>query len=377
MCIYRDLGGFFIPLDRAYVFPKPRNLNSGKEEKMKKVIFSTFVLAVSIFVALTSSAQQAPPVPFAQRQVKFENGIIGKPLTFESANPSNFEQVIGKKVLPLVKLDGQLFIPGGAGPHSVIIVVPGSRGVIPDYLKHAQELTSVGLAVYILDPYAGRGIKDTVSDQGQLTRAASAYDVLAAARMLAIQPGIDGKRIGALGYSRGGQAVLLAAHQQMTRAVLGEGMFLKAVLAAWPQCVYQFENAITAPTVVRFLVADSDNWVSPVQCQGQAAAMRANNSLVSFRFFKGAYHAFGHYEALREMPNAWKTPNQPIIYINDQGAFLDLYTGQPLPSAENNDAYFMSLGWGERGTVSVGSKPGQTQAFVDDMVGFFKAQLRP
>jgi dienelactone hydrolase len=349
----------------------------GKGAQMKKMIVSIFALAVSVFVAITCGAQQTPSVPFAQRQVKFDNGVIGKPLTFESANPRNFEEVVGKLAMRSVKLDGQLFIPGGTEPHPVIIVVPGSRGVILDYLKHAQELTSVGLAVYVLDPYAGRGIKDTVSDQGQLTRAASAYDVLAATRMLATQPGIDGQRIGAMGYSRGGGAVLSAAHQQMTRAVLGEGTFLKAVLAAWPSCGYQFENAITAPTAVRFLVADSDNWASPVQCQGQAAAMRANNSLVSFRFIKGAYHAFGHYEPLREMPNAWKTPNQPIVYKNDQGSFLDLYTGQPVPSAENSDAYLEGLGWGENGTVSVGSEPGQTELFVADMISFFKAQLRP
>jgi dienelactone hydrolase len=132
----------------------------------------------------------------------------------------------------------------------------------------------------------------------------SAYDVLAAVRMLATQPGIDGQHIGAVGYSRGGAAVLLAAHQQMTRAVLGDGMSLKAVLAGFPACDYQFEHAITAPTAVRFLVGDSDNWVSPVQCQGQAAAMRANNAQVSIRFFKGSRHAFGYYQPLQEIPNA-------------------------------------------------------------------------
>jgi dienelactone hydrolase len=256
----------------------------------------------------------------------------------------------------------------------VVILAPGSGGVSPDHLRHAQALTSAGLAVYVLDPFAGRGIKDTISDQGQLTWAASTYDILAAARMLATQPGMDGERIGAVGYSRGGTAVLLAAHQQMTRAVLGEGKSLQAVLAGWPWCGYQFEHAITGPTVVRFLVGDSDNWVSPVQCQGQAAAMEANNSRVSIRFFKGAYHGFGYYNPIREIPNAMKAYNAPIAYINDQGTFLDLYTGQPISGA---DAAHMLAPWGVRGTVSVGTKPGQSEAFVDDMVGFFKAQLRP
>jgi dienelactone hydrolase len=363
-------------LERAHFFLKLRNLNSGKEEHMRKMIIPALALAVSVLVPLTSNAQQSPSLPFAQRQVKFENGVMGKPLTFESANPRNFEEIISKAAMRSIKLDGQLFVPTGAVPGAVVILCPGSGGVSPDHLKHAQELTSAGLAVYVLDPFAARGIKDTISDQGQLTWAASAYDVLAAARMLATQPGIDGQRIGAVGYSRGGAAVLLAAYQQMARAVLGEGKSLKAVLAGWPSCDRQFEHAITAPTVVRFLVGDSDNWVSPVQCQGQAAAMRANNPEVSIRFFKGAHHGFGYYYPLQKIPNAMRAPNQPIIYINDQGAFLDMYTGQPIPAA-GNAAYFRGFGWTEHGTVTTGTKPGQREAFVDDMIGFFKVQLKP
>jgi dienelactone hydrolase len=162
----------------------------------------------------------------------------------------------------------------------------------------------------------------------------------------------------------------------MTRAVLGEGKSLKAVLAAWPECGQQFEHAITAPTAVRLLVGDSDNWTSPVQCQGLAAAMRANNSQVSIRIFKEAHHAFGSYEPLQEIPNAMKTPGRPIIYINDEGALLDLYTGQPVPPVQVA-AYLQGLDWLERGTVTKGSKPGQSEDFVEDMLGFFKAQMKP
>jgi hypothetical protein len=67
--------------------------------------------------------------------------------------------------------------------------------------------------------------------------------------------------------------------------------------------------------------------------------------------------------------------NQSIIYISNQGAFLDLYADQPIPSAEI-PAYFRGLGFGQRRTVTAGTKPGQSEAFVEDMVGFFKAQLR-
>jgi dienelactone hydrolase len=344
---------------------------------LKIIFLITRTTLFFCFVATTAIAQQAPTVPFAQREVKFENGIIGKPLTFESATPRNFEEIIGKATLRSVKLDGQLFVPAGAEAQAVVILAPGSGGVMADHLKHAQALTSAGLAVYVLDPFAGRGIKDTSSDQTQLTHAASAYDILACARMLATQTNIDGQRIGALGYSRGGAAILLAAHQQMTRAVLEEGKSLKAVLVGWPLCLFQFEHALTAPTVVRFLVGDSDNRTSPAMCQGQATAMRANNPQVSIRLFKEAHHGFGYSFPLREFPNVQRTrPYAPIFYINDQGAFLDLYTGQPIPGADQI-SLVQGSGWTEKVTVSTGTKPGQSEAFVDDMVGFFKVQLKP
>jgi dienelactone hydrolase len=274
-------------------------------------------------------------------------------------------------------LDGQLFVPAGGEAKAVVILAPGSGGVSGDNLKHAQALTSAGLAVYILDPFAGRGIKNTRSDQSQLTHAASAYDVLAAARMLATQSNIDGQRIGALGYSRGGAAVLLAVHQQMTRAVLGEGKSLRAALVGWPLCIFQFAHALTAPTVVRFLVGDSDNRTSPAHCQAQAMAMRANNPHVSIRLFKDAYHGFGYSFPLREFPNIQRARlNSPILYLNDQGAFLDLHTGEAIPGIDQF-TYTKKLGLAEKVTAVTGTKPGQSEAFVEDMVSFFKLQLQP
>jgi dienelactone hydrolase len=119
-----------------------------------------------------------------------------------------------------------------------------------------------------MDPFTGRGVKETGSNQAQFFFAASAYDFLVAARMLATQPNLDKKNRGVLGYRRGGATVLSAVSQPMSRAVLGEELSFKAAVAGWPWCGHQFEHAITAPTVVRFLLGDSDNYVSPVQGQG-------------------------------------------------------------------------------------------------------------
>ncbi len=273
-------------------------------------------------------------------------------------------------------MTGTFLLPEGIGLHPVVIIVPGSAGVSEDHLKHAKELVRAGFGVYVLDPHSARGIKNPISNRNQITWATSTYDVLAALRMLSEQPGLDPKRIGALGYSRGGTAVLLAASRQLTGAMLGEGQYLKAVLAAWPWCGFQFERPVNSPTAVRFLVGDSDNVASPIQCQGQAYAMKALNPNVFIRLFKGAYHGFGYYENLQNMSSLVKATDAPTVYINDQGAFLDFYTGQPIPG-ETADEYITRLlaPWREQGTAMYGSKSGQTEAFLEDMIGFFKGQL--
>ena len=73
----------------------------------------------------------------------------------------------------------------------VVIVVPGSLGVAPSHLRHAQTFVELGMAACVIDPFGRRGVTSTVSNQAQYSFAASAYDVLATVRTLAAMPEID------------------------------------------------------------------------------------------------------------------------------------------------------------------------------------------
>lgn len=321
----------------------------------------------------TASAQD---LPFAQRKVVLDNGIEGRPLSFDSANPQNFEEIVARAPAAKVRLDGQLFMPATPASQKTlpaVILAPGSGGVSPAHLAHASKLSAAGLAVFVLDPFAGRGVKDTISNQGQFSMAASAYDILAAARMLAQQKEIDPQRIGAIGYSRGGIAVLMAAHRQLAQPVLGD-MRLRAVMAGWPWCGYQFERPDTGSTHVRFMLGAVDNWVSVQQCQAMVAATRAANPNVTVRLFKDGSHGFGYGNPMKEYPEAIKALNAPVAYLNDKGEFLDMYSGQPRPGMTDAMWTREAAPWVGRGVVA-GSKPGQFDAFVEDMVQFFGAKL--
>ena len=103
-----------------------------------------------------------------------------------------------------------------------------------------KALTRAGFATFVLDSFGARGVTSTVANQTQFSFAASAYDVLAAWKVLAGLPEIDASRIGAQGHSRGGSAVLTAATRCFADAVIGPGTGLKGVLAAYPWSGHQF-----------------------------------------------------------------------------------------------------------------------------------------
>ena len=330
------------------------------------------LLAVVAMGQLSLAPAFSAPLP---ENAVLTNGIAGKVVKFESRNPKNFEDIVAKVQAPAVMLDALLFVPTGPAPKGAIIIVPGSGGVMESNLLHASALTSTGLAVLIVDPFTARGVADTIDDQSKISFAASSYDVLAAAKYLG-EHGLEPARIGAMGYSRGGIAVLMAASAQLAPIVLGEGKALGAVLGAWPWCGFQFHDARTKPTAVRFDLADRDNWVSPIQCQAWAAAMRADNPKVSVRLFENADHGFGYNVPMREIPTALTAYNAPILYLDDAGRYLDWYSGAALTGKSDIDLLQSAAPWVGRG-VRAGTKPGQTDAFIADMVDFFGKTLAP
>src|SRR6266545_621378 len=154
------------------------------------------------------TAMIASPARFRDRSIIFASGSAGHNVDIPSATPSNYFQAISRAAdMVRVTIDGKLFLPPvatGNGRLPLVIVVPGSLGVAASHLAHAETLTGIGIATFVLDPLGARGVGSTVANQTQYSFAASAYDVLAAWKVLSADSRIDAGRIGAQGHSRGG-----------------------------------------------------------------------------------------------------------------------------------------------------------------------------
>ena len=312
--------------------------------------------------------------------VVLANGIEGESMRIPTANPTGFYQAISDPGrMPATEIRGMLFVPFGPersdGPWPVAIVVPGSLGVAPSHVAKADYLTDAGIACCVIDPFGTRGVTSTVANQAQYTFAASSWDVLATAKVLAAREDIDATRIGAQGHSRGGSAVLSAA---CMAPLLGpeRAPSLRAVYAAYPWSGMQFERPDVGDTIVRSVIGERDEWCLPQQVQAHMHAMRLIGCDASFRLFAEAQHSFDRDTAVELVPDASIAPGAPTTYIRDDGALVHPLTGQADPHLSELDVmrYSVKRGHGRRG-AHIGTAADQARAFHEDMVGFWRATL--
>ena len=315
---------------------------------------------------------------FRDQAIVFADGTVGEDIDIPSASPVNYFQVISAPAqMPRLTIDGKLFLPSGAErPVPAVVVVPGSLGVAPSHIAHAETLCGLGIATCILDSFGARQVTSTVADQTQFSFAASAYDVLAAFELLASHPDIDRRRIGAQGHSRGGSAVLTAANRCFATAVVGEGEGLAGVLAAYPWSGQQFLDPSVGNTEVRVLMGDRDEWCLPAHVQAHCHAITLTGGAATMRLVGGAQHSFDRGTAVVDVPEAAIAPCAPLVYLAEDGAMVHPLDGSPNPALVDRDVmvYALKAGYGRRG-ARIGSGPGEADLFRDDMVAFWRRVL--
>ncbi len=318
---------------------------------------------------------------FRDREIVFANGASGENIAIPSASPTNYYQAISKPdEMPAITVDGKLFLPSGGNdkPVALVMIVPGSLGVAPSHVRHAETLNALGYATFVLDAFGARGVTSTVAKQTQFSFAASAFDVLAAWKVLSGRPEIDAARIGAQGHSRGGSAVLMAATRRFAGAIIGPDKGLKAVLAAYPWSGHQFRDPSVGETAVHVLMGDADEWCSPMQVQGHLQAIRLTGGSAAMRLFKGAHHSFDRGTDLDHIAEASVSPAAPTTYLANDGAFIHPLEDVARPELMDRDVmvYSLKAGYGRKG-AHIGSQPGEADAFRADMIAFWQRTLGP
>jgi len=207
-------------------------------------------------------------------------------------------------------LNGYLSRPTGEGQHPAVIFLHGCGGLFvgsmigrlfsmiePGESGWAGELTRRGYAVLMVDSFAPRNRREMCAPQTSdpvlyRNRARDAYGALL---FLQAQPFVRPDRIGIMGWSQGGGALLLAiGTQSFSRpAQLPRGDFWAAVAFYPSSCDEQRQRPSWSTTIPLMVLIGSEDVAHPTgPCKALLDGAVTRGAKVEMQIYPGAYHHF-------------------------------------------------------------------------------------
>jgi dienelactone hydrolase len=215
-------------------------------------------------------------------------------LRFESVTLSEAQFLTGAEGGQPVVIWGDLRLPArGEGRLPAVILVHGSGGVGPHEERWADDLAAIGVAVFILDSFSGRGIDETAVDQSRLSLGAMIVDAYRAQEVLFTQARIDPNRIALMGFSRGGYVSLYASLARFQRMHRPGNFEFAAYLAFYPFCNATFiDDEHVSPRPIRIFHGMADDWTPLAPCREYTERLRRAGKDVQLIEYPGATHGF-------------------------------------------------------------------------------------
>lgn len=232
----------------------------------------------------------------------------------------------------------EVSLPGGAAtaattataaPQPAVVLLHGCSGMYgrdgrlaARYGDYLALLRSQGMHALVVDSLGARGEKELCTQkvsERRVTQAHRRQDALAALAWLSVQPGVDAGRLGLLGWSHGGSAVLAATNENHAEV---RGAPARAAFAAafYPGCGVELKRGYASGARLLMLLGGSDDWTPPQPCAelAQAAVGVAPQVVV----YPGAFHGFDSTAALRvrkDVPGG-VNPGQGVTVGGDREA---------------------------------------------------------
>ncbi len=224
-------------------------------------------------------------------------GAAQEKVDIPSRTPSTWtEYVHGQGAA--VTVVGYLYLPSGAkGPVPAMILKHGSAGLTgaqgDNIRKWAKSMNDWGIAAFVVDSFAPRGIGESASDQSKLRSLADLADSFAALKVLAADPRIDPSRIGIIGWSRGGAVAMETALESARLAVLAPAdPKFAAHVVFYGMASPQYRDTATDHAPMLFLHGDADNLVPVGPTREFADWIQTQGNPVTFQTYPGVYHDF-------------------------------------------------------------------------------------
>ena len=253
----------------------------------------TTAMAQSMFDALPPLPKVIPMMPATEM-----HGDTQGEIRFRSSSPYDLDVLLNQPNKAEATMGmGKLVLPSGASekrPVPAMVVLPGGAGAIPGRENEtAQLLADNGVAALVLDNFKPRGISDEAPYALKIM-GTSEFDVVAdayaALRELNKHPAIDARRIGVMGFSKGGIAARMSMDERI-RAKLAPNVAAFALHVDFYGPCYALmpTRKTTGASLLSFRPgADASNDL--VACAQQEKVLREAGSEVSTVVYAKAGH---------------------------------------------------------------------------------------
>jgi dienelactone hydrolase len=242
----------------------------------------------------------------------------------------------GRKEGQPVMLAGELRIPKlGNDKLPAVVLLHGSGGIggmggpLDEW---SRELNHLGIATFVLDSFAGRGLVSTVTNQTLLGRLNMIADAYRALEVLAKHSRIDSDRIAVMGFSRGGQSALYSAMKRLYGTLgTSDGLKFAAHIALYPDCMTTYRaDTEVIDTPIRILHGAADDYNPVAPCRAYVERLTKAQRNVKLIEYPDAYHVFDA-PALRTpvTVNAATTTRRCQLAEADDGQILNRETQKP------------------------------------------------
>ena len=222
------------------------------------------------------------------------NVAIGQTIEFNSLDKKQgFPALLNGRAQYTDKLSGVFTRPAGAtGNVPVMVIMHGSGGVTETNWVWSRFFLEMGIATFVVDSFGPRGIKTTTLDQSQLNYGASTADALRALKVVSELQGVDTKRIGVIGFSRGALAAAASSFETVRAGVLGATSTLKFALhvPVYGGCSHV---GTTTGAPLLYFVGKEDDFVSADSCTLTVKKMREKGAnIADYVLYPNVYHGY-------------------------------------------------------------------------------------
>lgn len=187
-------------------------------------------------------------------------------------------------------LDGTMFVPAGPGLAPAVLVLHTRGGLEAADLSYAAALAQAGfvsLAVHYLNPQW----------EGQLQHPGYIRDLALVVDYLQARPEVQGRPVGAVGFSLGSKGVMLAARHPGVKAVVSYyGVYDLRILpqtkgrSNYPTMPVDVAAEVGAPVLL--LHGEWDNETPLSQAESMRDALLKAGKVVELVVYPRAYHRF-------------------------------------------------------------------------------------